>query len=256
VIPCHEFCGVVADLGYGTSGWRVGDQVFGLSDWYRDGAAAEYVAVEARNLAAKPRTCSTTDAASLPLSGLTAWQALLQHGRLERGETVLVAGAAGGLGVYAVQLARHFGARVIGAGRAGHESVARRLGSHEFVNAEREDWVEVLDGVDLALDVAGGSVLDQLLHARTPRTRVVSVTEPRDGVVFFVVEPDRAVLAEIAGLVDAGALRPVVGSIAPLADGRNAFASKPGVVGKSVLELISGEAIGEPAEDRSGAEVS
>src|ERR1043166_3074528 len=113
-IPAHEVSGVVEALGYGTVGVSVGQAVYGLTDWYRDGAAAEYVAVEARNLAPKPTTLSHVEAASVPLAGLTAWQALFDHGGLVAGQSVLIHGAGGGVGVFAVQLARAAGAAVVG----------------------------------------------------------------------------------------------------------------------------------------------
>jgi NADPH:quinone reductase-like Zn-dependent oxidoreductase len=241
-IPCHEVSGVVEGLGYGTTGWSVGDQVFGLCDWYRDGAAAEHVAVEARNLAAKPSRWSDTETASVPLAGLTAWQALRTHGRLARGETVLVTGAAGGVGAYAVQLARRFGGRVIGAGHAHQESFVRELGAHEFVNLDRDDWVDIVGDVDVAFDLVGGHVLDQLIKASRAETRVVTPVEPRDGAAFFVVEPDRPMLTELAQMIDAGDIRPVVGAVTPLSQAAQAFAGKGGVTGKSVLEVSPGDA--------------
>jgi NADPH:quinone reductase-like Zn-dependent oxidoreductase len=242
-IPAHEVSGVVVGLGYGTTGWGVGDRVFGLCDWYRDGAAAEYVAVEARNLAAKPSRWNDTDAASVPLAGLTAWQALLGHGRLAPGETVFVAGAAGGVGAYAVQLARRFGGQVVGAGHAHQEAFVRELGAHDFVDLDRDDWVDVVGNVDVAFDLVGERVLEQLTKARHGHTRVVSVVEPRDGVVFFVVEPDRRTLTELAELIDGGDIRPVVGAVAPLSQGAQAFTAKRGVTGKSVLEVSSPDAV-------------
>src|SRR5438094_779663 len=117
VIPGHEVSGTVAALGFGTAGIAVGDEVYGLTDQLRDAAAAEYVAVEARNLARKPRTVDHVHAASVPRAGLTAWQALFDHGKLAQGQTVVIHGAAGAVGSTAVQLARWAGAEVIGAGR-------------------------------------------------------------------------------------------------------------------------------------------
>src|SRR5437763_8340012 len=117
-IPGHELAGVVTALGYGTTGLSVGQRVFGLADWYRDGTLAEFVAVEARNLAPLPGDVGFTAGASLPISGLTAWQGLVEHGRLQPGHSVLVHGAAGAVGTMVTQLARETGAYVIGAGRA------------------------------------------------------------------------------------------------------------------------------------------
>ena len=126
-IPGHELAGVVTALGYGTTGLSVGQRVFGLTDWYRDGTLAEYVAVEARNLAPLPGDVDFTVGASLPISGLTAWQGLFDHGRLQAGQSVLAHGAAGAVGSMVTQLAREFGAYVIGTGRAADRQIGARL---------------------------------------------------------------------------------------------------------------------------------
>jgi NADPH:quinone reductase-like Zn-dependent oxidoreductase len=156
---------------------------------------------------------------------------------LARGETVLVTGAAGGVGVYAVQLARRFGARVIGAGHAQQEPVARELGADEFVDLDRDDWVDIVGDVDVVFDLVGGPVLEQAIKASGGETRVVTPVEPVDGAAFFVVEPDRPMLTELAQMIDAGDIRPVVGAVTPLSQGAEAFAAKRGVTGKSVLEV-------------------
>src|SRR6266404_7718401 len=131
-IPGHELAGVVTALGYGTTGLSVGQRMFGLTDWYRDGTLAEYVAVEARNLAPLPGEVDFTVGAALPISGLTAWQGLFQHGRLQAGQSVLVHGAAGAVGSMVTHLAREFGAHVIGTGRAADRHIALDFGAHEF----------------------------------------------------------------------------------------------------------------------------
>jgi NADPH:quinone reductase-like Zn-dependent oxidoreductase len=147
-IPAHEVSGVVEELGYGTVGVTVGQAVYGLTDWYRDGAAAEYVAVEARNLAPKPTSLSHVEAAAVPLAGLTAWQALFDYGRLLAGQSVLIHGAGGGVGVFAVQLARAAGAAVIGTGRAWAREVVTELGAATFIDIERERFEDVVGQVD------------------------------------------------------------------------------------------------------------
>src|SRR4051794_40390723 len=136
-IPGHELAGVVTALGYGTTGLSVGQRVFGLADWHRDGTLAEYVAIEARNLAPLPGDVDFTVAASLPISGLTAWQGLFQHGRLQAGQSVLAHGAAGAVGTMVTQLAREAGAYVIGTGRAADRQKAIDFGAHEFVDLEK-----------------------------------------------------------------------------------------------------------------------
>src|SRR5258708_11612409 len=135
-VPGHELSGVVTELGYGTTGLTVGQRVFGLADWTRDGSLAEYTAVEARNLAPLPADIDHTVAAALPISGLTAWQGLFDHARLKTGQTVLIHGAAGAVGSIAVQLARELGARVIGTGRARDREAALGLGAGAFVDLQ------------------------------------------------------------------------------------------------------------------------
>ena len=163
-VPGHEMAGVVTALGYGTAGITVGQRVFGFTDWTRDGTLAEFVAVEARNLAPLPGDVDFTVGASLPISGLTAWQGLLDHGRLRPGQTVLAHGAAGGVGSMVVQLAREFGAYIIGTGRAGDRQIALDLGANEFVDLEREQ-LEDVGPVDLVFDLFGGDMeLDPVLR--------------------------------------------------------------------------------------------
>src|SRR5205085_4981577 len=154
-IPGHELAGVVTALGYGTTGLSVGQRVFGLTDWYRGGTLTEYVAVEARNLAPLPDEVDFTVAASLPISGLTAWQGLLVHGRLQAGQSVLAHGAAGAVGTMVTQLAREFGAYVIGTGRAADRQKAIDFGAQEFVDLDK-DALEDVAGIDLVLDVIVG----------------------------------------------------------------------------------------------------
>src|SRR5690349_15270234 len=156
-IPGHELAGVVTGLGYGTTGLSVGQRVFGLTDWYRDGALAEYAAVEARNLAPLPGDVDFTVGASLPISGLTAWQGLLVHGRLQPGQRVIAHGAAGAVGSIVTQLAREFGAYVIGTGRAADRQSALDFGANEFVDLDNEA-LENVGQVDLVFDLIGGEI--------------------------------------------------------------------------------------------------
>src|ERR1700751_4731426 len=156
-IPGHELAGVVTALGYGTTRLSVGQRVFGLTDWTRDGTLAEYVAVEARNLAPLPGDVDFTVGAALVMSGLTAWQGVFEHGRLQAGQSVLVHGAAGVVGSMATQLAREFGAYVIRTGRAGARQTALDFGAQEFVDLDN-DALEDVGGVDLVFDVIGGNI--------------------------------------------------------------------------------------------------
>ena len=156
----HELAGVVIALGYGTTGLSVGQRVFGISDWHRDGTLAEYVAVEARNLAPLPGDVDFAVGASLPISGLTAWQGLFEHGHLQSGQTVLAHGAAGAVGTMVTQLAREAGAYVIGTGRAADRQKALDFGAHEFVDLDN-DALEDVGGVDLVFDVIGGAIQER-----------------------------------------------------------------------------------------------
>lgn len=244
-VPGHELSGVVVELGYGTTGLSVGQRVFGLADWARNGSLAEYTAVEARNLAPLPMDVDHILAAALPVSGLTAWQALFDHGRLTTGQTVLIHGVAGAVGSLAVQLAREIGARVIGTGRSAHRDRAAALGVHTFLDLETEN-LEDAGEVDLVFDVLGGEVLARsaaLVRAGGTLVTVAepSETRPRDGrTVFFVVEANRAQLTELAARVRSGRLTPPVSAVLSLAEAPAAFAPAQRVPGKTILRVTEG----------------
>jgi len=220
-IPGHELAGVVTALGYGTTGLSVGQRVFGLADWHRDGTLAEYVAIEARNLAPLPGDVDFAAGASLPISGLTAWQGLFQHGRLRAGQSVLAHGAAGAVGSMVTQLAREAGAYVIGTGRAADRQKALDFGANEFVDLDNE-VLEDVGAVDLVFDVIGGDIgkrSARLIRAAGTLVSVVGppVPRPADGLAIdFVVETDRAQLSEIVQRVRDGRLRTNIGSVASL----------------------------------------
>ncbi|WP_329189634.1 NADP-dependent oxidoreductase [Actinacidiphila glaucinigra] len=227
-VPGHELSGVVAELGYGTTGLTVGQRVFGLADWTRNGSLAEYTAVEARNLAPLPADVDHTVAAALPISGLTAWQGLFDHGGLTTGRTVLVHGAAGGVGSIAVQLAHDAGARVIGTGRAADRDTALGLGADAFVDLQN-DRLEDIGEVDLVLDVFGGDILRRSTALVRAGGTLVTVAEPpvvqpdKGRAVFFVVEVDRACLADLVRRVRDGRLTPRIGDVRPLAEAPEAY---------------------------------
>ncbi|MCC6615352.1 MAG: NADP-dependent oxidoreductase [Anaerolineae bacterium] len=241
-IPGHELAGVVTSLGYGTRGLSKGQRVFGLTDWYRDGTLAEYVAVEARNLAPLPGDIDFTVGASLPISGLTAWQGLFEHGHLQAGQSVLVHGAAGAVGSMVTQLAREFGAYVIGTGRTADRQKALDFGAQEFVDLEN-DALEDVGGVDLVFDVIGSDIgkrSARLIRAGGTLVSIVGPTEarPDDGlVVDFVVESDRAQLSEIVQRVRDGRLRTNIGNVAALDDAVAAFNPTERRTGKTVIRV-------------------
>ncbi|HTI82452.1 MAG TPA: NADP-dependent oxidoreductase [Acetobacteraceae bacterium] len=222
-IPGHELAGVVTALGYGTTGLSVGQRVFGLADWYRDGTLAEYVAIEARNLAPLPGDIDFTVGASLPVSGLTAWQGLFRHGRVQAGQSVLAHGAAGAVGSMVTQLAREAGAYVIGTGRAADRQKVLEFGAHEFVDLDN-DALEDIGGIDLVFDVIGGDIQKRsarLIRAGGTLVSIVGPAEarPADGLAIdFVVEADRAQLTEIVLRVRDGRLRTNIGNVSTLDD--------------------------------------
>ncbi|HET7723668.1 MAG TPA: NADP-dependent oxidoreductase [Propionibacteriaceae bacterium] len=236
----HEVAGVVTGLGYGTTGLSVGQRVLGITDWHRDGTLAEYVAVEARNLAPLPGDVDFTVAASLPISGLTAWQGLFDHGRLRAGQTVLAHGAAGAVGSIVTQLAREFGAYVIGTGRAADRQAALDFGANEFLDLDDED-LEDIGGVDLVFDVIGGDVQTRSAGITRPGGTLVSVVgpahaRPADGTaVDFVVESVPAQLTEIVQRVRDGRLRAHVGTTAALDDAIPALNPTQRRKGKTVI---------------------
>ncbi|WP_405394981.1 NADP-dependent oxidoreductase [Microbispora hainanensis] len=241
-IPGHELAGVVSALGYGTTGLSVGQRVFGLADWHRDGTLAEYVAIEARNLAPLPGDVDFTAGASLPISGLTAWQGLFQHGRLQAGQTVLAHGAAGAVGTMVTQLAREAGAYVIGTGRAADRQKALDFGAHEFLDLQNDALSDV-GGVDLVFDVIGGDVQRQSAALIRPGGTLVSVVgpveaRPADGLAIdFVVEADRAQLDAIVQRVRDGRLRTNIGTIAPLDDAVAALNPTERLKGKTIIRV-------------------
>ncbi|HET6166489.1 MAG TPA: NADP-dependent oxidoreductase [Marmoricola sp.] len=243
-IPGHELAGVVAALGYGTTGLSVGQRVLGLADWHRDGTLAEYVAIEARNLAPLPDDVEFTAAASLPISGLTAWQGLFQHGRLRSGQSVLAHGAAGAVGTMVTQLAREAGAYVIGTGRAADREKALDYGAQEFLDLEN-DTLESIGDVDLVFDVIGGDVQKRSAALIGTGGVLVSVvgpveTQPTNGrAVDFVVEADRAQLGEVAQRVQDGRLRTNIGTIASLEDAVAALGAGGRRKGKTVIRVRS-----------------
>jgi NADPH:quinone reductase-like Zn-dependent oxidoreductase len=218
----------------------VGQRVFGLADWYRDGTLAEYTAVEARNLAPLPGDVDFTTGASLPMPGLTAWQGLFTHGRLQAGQSVLVHGAAGVVGSMAAQLAREYGAYVIGTGRAAHRQAALDFGAQEFVDLEN-DALEDVGGVDLVFDVFGGDIAKRSAALIRAGGTLVTITGPTDArpanglTIDFVVESDRAQLTEIVERVRDGRLRTHIGAIATLDDAVAAFNRTERAKGKTII---------------------
>lgn len=243
-IPSYEVSGTVAAVGAGVTGAGAGDEVYALTGFDRDGAAAEYTAVPAAFLAPKPRTLSHAASAAVPLAGLSAWQALFDHGALESGERVLIHGAAGGVGQFATQLALWRSAYVIGTGSGAAVNAIRELGAHEAL--DRASFEAAVEPVDLVFDTVGGDTLARSPALLRPGGRLVSVAEEPPAAAggevqtsYFVVEPNRDQLIELARLADEGVIRPAIDSTFPLGDARAAFerVAQPGKRGKVVLGI-------------------
>jgi NADPH:quinone reductase-like Zn-dependent oxidoreductase len=241
-IPGHELAGVVTALGYGTRGLSVGQRVFGLTDWYRNGTVAEYAAVEARNLAPLPGDVDFTVGASLPISGLTAWQGLFEYGHLQAGQSVLVHGGAGAVGSMVTQLAREAGAYVIGTGRAADRQTVLDFGAQEFVDLQN-DVLEDVAEVDLVFDAIGGDIGKRsagLIRTGGTLVSIVGPPEarPADGLTIdFVVESNRDQLTEIVRRVRDGRLRTNIGNVSTLDDAVAALNPTERRRGKTIIRV-------------------
>jgi len=249
LIPSYEVSGVVADLGPGAGGVAVGDEVFGMTAFDRDGVAAEYAAISADLLAPKPRTLSHAQAAAVPLAALSAWQGLFDHGGLAAGERVLIHGATGGVGQFAVQLASHHGAHVIATTSASGIARAGELGAEVVIDHTAGPWDADIEPVDLVFDTAGGGRLAHSPGVLREGGRLVSVAEepptaPGVRSVYFIVEHNRDQLSRIAALLDGGMLPPAVDSVFPLEEAVRAFerSMAAGKRGKVVLEISAHDA--------------
>jgi len=247
--PSYELSGVVAAVADDVTGLTVGEPVYALTGFDRDGAAADYAIVRADFLAPKPRTIGHVKAAAIPLAGLSAWQGLFDHGNLTGGQRVLIHGAAGGVGSFAVQLADARGAHVIGTASTGRVEAVRELGADEVVDHTRVRFEDVVAPVDLVFDTVGGDRLERSVDVVRPGGRVVSVAEepPKERAarravtaLYFVVEPDRHQLLELARLVDSGVLAPTIDKVYPLERAREAFERSLGAhgPGKIVLRVV------------------
>ncbi|TDW18973.1 NADP-dependent oxidoreductase [Kribbella kalugense] len=236
----HEVSGVVVELGYGTTGLTIGQRVFGLTDWARNGSLAEYAAVEARNLAPLPADIDHVTAAAAVMPGLTAWQALFDHAHLQAGQTVLIHGAGGSVGSVAVQLARETGAHIIGTGRAADRDLATTLGTHEFLDLEN-DRLEDAGEVDVVFDVIGGEIRDRSTTLLRPGGTLVTVADPPTNqppgatAIFFVVEPSRTQTSQLATRLREGKLTPLITTIGDLSAVPTTFAEH--TRGRTIIKL-------------------
>ena len=224
---------------------KVGEDVYGLASFYRDGSAAEFIAIRADDLAAKPKTLDHVHAAAVPLAALTAWQALFSHAMLARGQRVLIHGGAGGVGSFAVQMANWAGATVITTAAADNHDFVRQLGAQEVIDYAKVHFEDEVSDVDVVLDTIGGSTLQRSYGVLRQGGTLVSIVEPpsaekakAQGIKgeFFIVEPNRTQLEEIGRLIDTGRLRAFVDSVRPIEQARQAF--EQGLKGHSRGKIV------------------
>lgn len=241
VILGHEFSGVVEAMGPTCTGVQIGDLIYGLNDWFMDGAQAEYCLTVPANIAPKPATLDHTQAAVVPISALTAWQGLIERTQLSEGQRVLVHGAAGGVGSFAVQLARYKRAHVIATASAANTDFVKALGADEVIDYRTTPFETVVQDVDVVLDTVGGVTRHRSWEVLKKGGRLVTIAADAEGLnepqirdAFFIVEPNREQLIEISRLIDTGIIRPIVGDVFSMDDVRQAYEQKP-VRGKNVL---------------------
>jgi NADPH:quinone reductase-like Zn-dependent oxidoreductase len=249
-IPGHDLSGVVEEVGPGVTTLARESEVYALTAFDRDGAEADYTIALPSELAPKPRSLDYVQAAAVPLTALTAWQAFFVHAGLVAGQTVLIHGAAGGVGVFAVQLARWAGAQVIATASARNRDFLRELGANEIIDYTTTRFEEVVHDVDLVFDMVGGDTLQRSWQVVKQGGILVSVVSPRPsfeeakahGVrpVWFVVEPNREQLIQIGALIDAGRIRPIIETVLPLAQARQAYeqGARGHTRGKIVLRVV------------------
>lgn len=249
-IPGRDLSGVVEEIGYGVTALARGDEVYAMLDYGCDGAEAEFTIALPSELAPKPRTLDHVQAAAVPLTALTAWQALFVHASLAAGQTILIHGAAGGVGIFAVQLARWAGAHVIATASARNRDFLRELGANEIIDYTTTRFEEVVHDVDLVFDLVGGDTLVRSWQVVKPGGVLVSVVSPRPsfaeakahGVrpVWFIVEPNREQLIQIGALIDAGRIRPIIDTVLPLSQARQAYeqGARGHTRGKIVLRVV------------------
>jgi NADPH:quinone reductase-like Zn-dependent oxidoreductase len=243
IILGHEFSGVVDAIGPACMGVQVGDLVYGLSDWFIDGAQADYCLTVPANIAPKPPSLDHTQAAAVPISALTAWQALIDRAQLSQGQRVLVHGAAGGVGSFAVQVACHKKAHVIATASKANADFVTALGADEVIDYQSTPFETVVRDVDVVLDTVGGDTRNRSWGILGKGGRLVTIaadaerlTQPRVRDAFFIVEPNRVQLIEISRLIDAGVIQPVVGAVFSMEHFRQAYDQKP-IRGKHVLRI-------------------
>lgn len=229
-VPGHEFSGVVAAVGEGATGFEIGQEIYGMNDWYADGATAEFCVAQASSIANKPKKLTHVEAASVPIGALTAWQGLYDRAKLKAGERVLVHGGSGAVGIFAVQLARARGAHVAATASAHNLEFVLGLGADEVVDYRKEQFEDRVGKVDVVFDTVGGEALQRSWGVLNKGGRMITIVsevegtdDPRLKQAFFIVEPNQTQLIEVAKELDAGRLQTVVGATVRLEEARQAY---------------------------------
>ena len=239
-VPGHEFSGVIAALGKNSSGFEVGQEVYGLNDWFADGATAEFCVTQSTSIAPKPAALTHEEAATVPIGALTAWQGLLERTKIQHGERVLVHAAAGSVGIFAVQLARLHGAHVIATASSRNLKLVAELGAAEVIDYQASRFEEQTEKVDVVFDGVGGETLDRSWGMLRPGGRLVTIVDDRDKDAFFIVEPNQKQLIEVGKLLDAGQMKTFLGPVVPLKEASSAYSgriAKTGPHGKAVVAI-------------------
>jgi NADPH:quinone reductase-like Zn-dependent oxidoreductase len=239
-VPGHEFSGVIAALGQNTSGFEVGQEVYGLNDWFADGATAEFCVTQSASIAPKPATLTHEEAATVPIGALTAWQGLLERTKIQRGERVLVHAAAGSVGIFAVQLARLHGAHVIATASSRNLKLVTELGAAEVIEYQASRFEDQTEKVDVVFDGVGGETLDRSRGLLKPGGRLVTIVDDRDKDIFFIVEPNQKQLIEVGKLLDAGKIKTFLGPVVALTEASSAYSgdiARTGPHGKTVVAI-------------------
>jgi NADPH:quinone reductase-like Zn-dependent oxidoreductase len=248
-VPGHEFSGVIAAVGKDVGDFQVGEEVYGMNDWFADGATAEFCITLPRNIARKPASLNYRTAASVPIGALTAWQGLMDRAKLEPGERVLVHGGAGAVGLYAVQLAHHRGAHVLATVSPQDFDFVRQLGADEAIAYKTTRLENQVKDVDVVFDTVGGDTLQRSWGVLKPGGRMITIasrsadaTDPRVKGAFFIVEPNRKQLVEIGKQLDAGHLRAFVKAAFALNEASAAYngaGREKGKYGKVVIAVAA-----------------
>jgi NADPH:quinone reductase-like Zn-dependent oxidoreductase len=247
-VPGHEFSGVVEAVGDRAGGFYLGQAVYGVNDWFADGATAEFCLTTPSSIAPKPARLSHAEAATVPIGALTAWQGLMDRAAVSEGERVLIHGGAGAVGVFAIQLAKRAGAQVFTTASSRHREFLQQLGADHVIDYKTERFEEHLRDLDVIFDGVGGETLQRSWAVLKSDGRLVTVAaegedtkDDRTKAAFFIVEPKYAQLVEIAHLLDRGKLKTFVDATVPLQRAGEAYfgaTERQHGYGKVVVEVI------------------